>query len=128
MGFLLDTCAFLWMLSDAARLGPEARRRILDPASRLFLSAASSWDIAIKIGIGKLTLPEPISRVVLEHMQRNSIDPLPVQHEHALGVGGLPVHHRDPFDRMLISQAIAGSLAIVTPDPLITQYPVRVLG
>jgi PIN domain nuclease of toxin-antitoxin system len=127
MKLLLDTCAFLWMLGEDARLGPRSRALVLDPGNRLYLSAASSWEIAIKVGLGKLDLPEPPATLVPAQMVRNGIEPLAVEHIHALTTAGLPLHHRDPFDRLLVAQAQLEGLPLLTPDPAFAPYGVETI-
>jgi PIN domain nuclease of toxin-antitoxin system len=123
---LLDTCTFLWLAGGSA-LSPPAAAAVRDPSNELFLSAVSAWEIASKHRSGRLPLPEPPERLIPTERELRGVSALPFDEESALQVSRLPALHRDPFDRMLISQAIAMSLAIVTPDPLITQYPVRVI-
>jgi PIN domain nuclease of toxin-antitoxin system len=126
LSFLLDTCTFLWMLGDEERLGRKAREVIGDPVRRLYLSAASSWEIAIKVRLGKLVLPEP-QVLVPAQMARNAIEALPVQHHHALATAALEPHHRDPFDRLLIAQARLERLTLLTPDPAFVPYGIKLL-
>jgi PIN domain nuclease of toxin-antitoxin system len=126
MRFLLDTCAFLWMLVDDPRLGQHARSLILDPDSELLLSAASAWEMAIKERLGKLILPQPLATLVPAQLKRNMIEPLAVSHEHALATATLPPYHRDPFDRLLIAQARIERVAILTPDEAFSPYDVSV--
>jgi PIN domain nuclease of toxin-antitoxin system len=123
---LLDTCAFLWLAGGNA-LSAAAAAAVRDPSNDVFLSAVSVWEIASKHRAGRLPLPESPARLIPTERELRGVVELAFDEESALQVLRLPDLHRDPFDRMLISQAIAGSLAIVTPDPLITQYPVRVL-
>jgi len=122
---LLDTGCWLWSLTDPDRLNKRARELIADPAQELFLSAASSWEIAIKTALGKLRLPEAPDRYVPRRMESMDIQGLPVEHAHALRVFSLPAHHRDPFDRILIAQAQMESLAILTADPAFAAYDVE---
>lgn len=124
MRALLDTCTFLWVAADAPELSPAARGLVEDPTNEIFLSAVSAWEIAIKHAIGRLRLPEPPSTYVPDRRKRLSLQPLPLSEDEAVAVEKLPAAHRDPFDRMLVSQAITRGLTIVTPDKLITQYPV----
>jgi PIN domain nuclease of toxin-antitoxin system len=124
---LLDTCTFLWLAGGATSLSPAAADLIRDPANEVCLSAVSVWEIATKYRNGRLPLPEPPDRLIPTERDLRGVTALPFDEESALQVLRLPALHRDPFDRMLISQAIAGGLAIVTPDPLISQYPVRVI-
>jgi len=123
---LLDTCTFLWLISDAAELSTPARRLFSDPANEVFLSVASSWEIIVKNQLGKLPLPQPPHEFIPTWRTRHNIEPLPLAEAAVLQLARLPDYHRDPFDRILICQAIADGLAILTPDPLIRQYPVRV--
>ncbi len=124
MRLLLDTCTFLWIVTADESLSPAARELFMDPANDVFLSAVSAWEIAIKHSLGKLPLPRPPSVLVPEERKRHHIDPLPLDETAALAGAKLPELHRDPFDRMLVCQAIMGGLTLVTPDPLVTQYPV----
>ena len=127
MRLLLDTCTFLWLAGGAASLSPAAINLIRDPANDVYLSAVSAWEIATKYRAGRLPLPEPPDRLIATERDLRGVTALAFDEESALQVLRLPALHRDPFDRMLISQAIAGGLAILTPDPLISQYPVRVI-
>ena len=127
MNVLLDTHAFLWWIADDVRLSQAARDAISDPDNEILVSAASAWEIAIKVGIGRLTLPAPAKRFVPRQVQRNGFVALPIQLEHALAVEDLPKHHKDPFDRMLVAQARAEKLTLITDDPLIQRYNVETL-
>jgi PIN domain nuclease of toxin-antitoxin system len=124
---LLDTCTFLWTIAGATGLSPTARDALVDPDHDLFLSAVSAWEIAVKHAAGRLPLPEPPERYVPKQRTMRGIVALPLDEDAALYLGRLPAIHRDPFDRMLICQALAGGLTIVTPDQDIARYPVRVL-
>lgn len=126
MRFLLDTHCWLWLQTTPERLSPEVLSLFEDPANDLFLSAASSWEIAIKYGLGKLSLPEPPSRYVPRRMTASGCRGLAVEHGHALRVAELPPHHRDPFDRVLVAQAQLENLELVTVDPLFLSYDVTV--
>ncbi len=126
MRLLLDTCSFLW-LAGGTPLSEAAVTVVRNPANDLYLSAVSAWEISTKYQSGRLPLPESPERLIPIERRLRGIEELAFDEESALQVLRLPPLHHDPFDRMLISQAIAGSLAIVTPDPLITQYPVRVI-
>jgi PIN domain nuclease of toxin-antitoxin system len=127
MNLLLDTCTFLWVLSGASELSPRAANLIRAPENDVFFSSASAWEIAIKYSRGHLVLPERPERFVPQARDAHGISPLSIDEESALHVTRLPSLHRDPFDRILVGQAIVHGLAIVTPDPLITQYPVRTI-
>lgn len=122
MRVLLDTCAFLWMITDAPALSARAREVLADPANELLLSAASCWEISIKCGLGKLRFSKSPEKVVPEQMQRLSIEALPVLPSHALHVASLKPIHRDPFDRLLVAQSRLERLPILTPDPQIKAY------
>jgi PIN domain nuclease of toxin-antitoxin system len=123
---LLDTCAFLWLIGDSPELSASARRLFSDPSNEVFLSAASAWEIIVKHQLGKLPLPQPPQEFIPTWRSRHGIEPLPLDEAAVLQLARLPDYHRDPFDRILICQSIANGLVILTPDPLIGQYPVRV--
>ena len=127
MRLLLDTVAFLWLAEDDARLSAVAREAIVDPANDVFLSAASAWEIAIKHGLGRLRLQMPPDEYVPEQRLLHRIETLGIDEDATLQVGKLPDLHRDPFDRLLIAQAIVHGLTIVTPDRLIRGYTVPIL-
>ena len=120
---LLDTHAFLWWLADESRLGIGARKRIAEPANAVFVSAATGWEIGIKRALGKLQAPDDLDSVV----EDEGFAHLPVTFFHGEQAGALPPHHRDPFDRMLVAQAQAEGLVIVTRDPQIKTYGIRTL-
>jgi PIN domain nuclease of toxin-antitoxin system len=124
---LLDTCTFLWIVGGDPALSARAREVFVDPESEVYLSAASAWEIGVKHRLGKLPLPEPPESFVPAQREAHGIEALAVDDESALHVAKLPDLHRDPFDRMLIAQAIVGGLALVTPDEWVRQYPVRTL-
>lgn len=125
MRFLLDTCSFLWLLTDAPDLSETARRLIRDPGNDIFLSAVSAWEISVKHGLGKLPLPAPPERFVPAQREYHGVTSLDLDEESVLQVHRLPALHRDPFDRAIVCQAIVHGLGVLTPDPLIAQYPVR---
>jgi PIN domain nuclease of toxin-antitoxin system len=126
MELLLDTNALLWALAGDDRLG-GATLHIRDRRNRVYASAVSAWEIAIKAGLGRLTLPPNIGTWLPSELAHAHFTPLPISIDHALGVERLPRHHSDPFDRLLIAQAIHETLAIVTSDALFDSYDVRVL-
>jgi PIN domain nuclease of toxin-antitoxin system len=121
---LLDTCTFLWIITDATELSAKARKLFTDPDNEVFLSAVSAWEISVKHALKRLPLPELPSRFIPAQREKHGIDPLPLQEEATLYLPALPEYHKDPFDRMLVCQAIVHGLVILTPDDLITQYPV----
>lgn len=116
MRFLLDTHVWLWLLTEPERIDPKVLDRLGDRANQLLLSAASSWEIAIKHQLGRLRLPEHPATYVPDRLRRSGVTPLPVEHGHALEVARLPPHHRDPFDRLLVAQASLLRLPLVTAD------------
>lgn len=127
MSYLLDTHVWLWLLTDPARIRADLLSELRFGRTRLLLSAASSWEIAIKWGIGRLPLPDPPATYIPSRMLRSGVEGLPVEHAHALRVAGLPNLHRDPFDRLLIAQAQVERLMIVTVDPVFDAYDVSVV-
>ncbi|MBS4022353.1 MAG: type II toxin-antitoxin system VapC family toxin [Dethiobacter sp.] len=123
---LLDTHVFLWWITDDPRLSEQAGNIISNSENRLFYSAASGWETAIKAGLDKLILKEGnLHDFLYEQMEINDIAPLPVQMNHALHVHRLPLLHRDPFDRMIIAQAQVENMTIVTQDRQIARYYVE---
>ena len=122
--FLLDTHAFLWLATDDKRLSRAARALVLDPAIELFLSAGSVWEMAIKKSLGRIELAVPLSRLVEEQLQHLRTSLLEIRCEHALLVETLPFHHRDPFDRLLVAQAIEENLPLLSADSQLDAYPV----
>ena len=127
MSLLLDTLAFLWWITDSPRLPGAARQGIADPNARIYWSAASSWEVAIKYALGRLPLPKPPADYLPRQLELNGIRPMPITDAHALGVANLPPHHDDPFDRMLVAQALAEGLVLVSGDPVMHAYDVKVL-
>jgi PIN domain nuclease of toxin-antitoxin system len=127
MKVLLDTHTFLWWITDDRRLSLRAREVISNEENELFISAATGWEIAIKVRIGRLELPDDPQRFVPEQLRINAFKPLPIGMDHALHVSILPDHHRDPFDRMLIAQAQVEGMPIVSADPNIEKYQVEVI-
>jgi PIN domain nuclease of toxin-antitoxin system len=126
--FLLDTHAWLWWLEDSPRLGPQMRTALGRSDAAVWVSAATAWEIAIKVALGRLDLGEPPDVCLPRELARSGFRPLAVRVDHALAVGRLPEHHRDPFDRLLVVQAQMEGLTIVTTDPKITKYDVATLS
>ena len=116
--FLLDTHTLLWWLNDSPQLGPRCRQMISDDRNQVFVSAATTWEISIKMAIGKLRAPEDMDSVV----EDEGFSKLPISLYHGQLAGSLPAHHRDPFDRMLIAQAQAEGLILITADENISLY------
>lgn len=127
MKLLVDTCAFLWIASESPRLSKVAAAVFLDRNNDRYLSAASSWEIAIKHAAGRLLLPERPDIFIPMVREASGIASLEIDEESALHAGKLPALHADPFDRMLVAQAIVHGMTILTPDPQIERYAVRVL-
>ncbi|MCC6141960.1 MAG: type II toxin-antitoxin system VapC family toxin [Nitrospira sp.] len=126
MKCLLDTCTFLWIIAGAKELSPTAKEIFANPANEVLLSAVSVWELSVKHSLGKLPLPSVVERFVVEQRERHGIAVLSLDERAVLHLHKLPALHRDPFDRMLICQAIEHDCVLLTPDPLIAQYPVRV--
>jgi PIN domain nuclease of toxin-antitoxin system len=125
MKFLVDTHCWLWLQASPERLAAPLLALLEDPANDLLLSAASSWEIAIKYALGKLPLPEPPSRYVPRRMTASGSRGLPIEHAHSLRVAELPLHHRDPFDRLLVAQAQIEKLVLLTVDRQFEKYDVE---
>lgn len=119
---LLDTHAWLWFNGGDERLRPEVRDLLRDPDNDLYLSAASTWEIAIKVAAGRLELPMAPERYVPSRMTENGVLPLSIHPPHTLRAAALPMHHRDPFDRMLVAQAQVEALELLTGDPRLKPY------
>jgi PIN domain nuclease of toxin-antitoxin system len=124
MNLLLDTHAFLWAIDNNPRLTSKARDAIVDGNNIVFVSAATAWEISIKKAIGKLKVPDGD---YLEELRLHRFTPLDITTEHALAIENLPLHHQDPFDRMLIAQAQVEKLTLVTRDPRMKAYAVQVI-
>ena len=127
MNVLLDTQAFLWWAVNSDRLTPAATSVIADPASKVHVSVASAWEIAIKSTTGRLELAAPVETYVPELLEKLGFDALAVDVAHALRAGSLPRHHSDPFDRMIVAQGQLEDMPIVTADPLIGLYDVETI-
>lgn len=127
MKYLLDTHTFLWWITDDTSLSDKAKKIITNVDSTLFLSAASGWEIAIKARLGKITLPDDITTFIYEQISINAINELPIRINHTLQTYLLPEHHRDPFDRILVSQSQLEMLPIITGNSLISKYKVKVI-
>ena len=127
MKLLLDTVTFLDAVLDPKSLSSRVKDQLVDPDNERYLSIVSSWEIAIKYAMGKLGLPDVPERFIPEHRGKLAADTLAVDEESVLHIVRLPPLHRDPFDRLLICQAIVHGMVLVTPDPRIPRYPVRTL-
>lgn len=127
MRLLLDTCTFLWLTKGSIKLSPNAIEAFSDPKNEVYLSAVSAWEINVKYSLGKLPLPLEPDKFIPKERKRHMIIGLDLSENDTLHLYKLPTPHKDPFDRMLVCQAIEHSLTILTPDPLVTQYPIRSL-
>jgi PIN domain nuclease of toxin-antitoxin system len=125
--FLLDTSVFLWSLGGRDRLSAESLQLLASRSNQLYLSAASSWEIAIKYQLGKIRLPAPPKEFIPAAIKDLGLIALDVTHRHSVAVGELPFHHRDPFDRLLIAQAQVESFAILTTDDDFRHYDVEII-
>ena len=125
MNYLLDTGVVIHNLIAKSRLNRKALQLLADDSAELYLSAASSWEITIKAGTGKLILPQPPSEFVIRAIQLMSLQSLDITHSHVAAVEMLPNYHRDPFDRMLIAQAQTEGLVLLTADRNLEKYPVE---
>lgn len=127
MSLLLDTAVFLWFISGDARLPAGLRVSLQEGTRAVYLSAISLWEIIVKAQLGKLKLPEPAAHYIPKQRERHRIEALPLDEASVTHLSKLPSQHRDPFDRMLICQALEHGLAIVTPDEAIRAYPIKTL-
>ncbi len=125
---LVDTHVWLWLQTEPERIKTQVREMVEDTSTEIMLSAASAWEITIKYGLGKLSLPREPAIYVPERMRTSGTTPLAVEHAHVLRTGELPMHHRDPFDRLLVAQAQILDVPIVTSDPQIAAYDVEVVA
>jgi PIN domain nuclease of toxin-antitoxin system len=126
MKALLDTHTFLWAISADKRLSSRAQQIFVGP-SDLWLSVASIWEILIKVQTGKMDLPCPTGPYIVKKLAENRIETLPISLDHVLKVETLPMHHRDPFDRVVIAQSVVEDIPIVTGDPLFEKYTARLV-
>ena len=124
MKLLLDTHTFLWFLDDSPQLSQKGKA-LLEADNELLLSIASLWEIAIKLRLGKLTVAVPIEVLMTQQLTQNDIELLPITMAPLIVVSTLPLHHRDPFDRLLIAQAMVEQMPIVSADPAFDAYPVQ---
>ena len=123
MRLLLDTHALLWWLAEAPQLSESQYNAIRNPANHIYVSAATTWEIGIKTGLGKITTPGDLAAVIIE----NRFTPLPITIPHTIRISSLPPIHKDPFDRILIAQALVEDLIMVTADIDMKKYDVQVI-
>lgn len=126
MRFLLDTHIWLWMIAEPRRFSAGTASLLEDPANQLLLSVASSWEIAIKFSLGKLSLPSSPAKYVSAQIEKTGVTPLCIEHSHALHIATLEPHHRDPFDRLLIAQAELEDATMVTADRQFAPYSIAI--
>lgn len=122
MPALIDTHAFLWLISDDGHLTSAARSYLQETGNSVYLSVASAWEIAIKVGRGRLQLDIPLQQVLTQILRQFSLSLLPITPSHLVVVASLPHHHRDPFDRMIIAQCIVEKLPLVSADQALDAY------
>jgi PIN domain nuclease of toxin-antitoxin system len=125
---LLDTQVWLWVLGEPTRLSAAGRARLRSPANTFYLSAASVWEIVIKHTVGKLRLPDEPVAYLRGRLAETPATILPITHEHTLQLALLPLHHRDPFDRILVAQAQVEGLRLMTADRQFKAYPVEIVS
>lgn len=125
MRFLLDTHALLWYTLNAPELSATAKALIIEKSNEIYVSAISFWEIAIKVSIGKLKLNQPFERFVDTCLHQYQFVTLPIAPQHTTLLVGMPFHHRDPFDRMLIAQSIAETIPIISSDVILDAYGVQ---
>ena len=128
MKLLLDTHIFIWWVSDPSKLSQQALALCEDCTNSVIVSVASIWEIQIKQQLGKLTLNLPLQQLIANQQQTNDVVVLPIELEHVLALQSLPAHHKDPFDRMLVAQAIVEQAILLSADSVFAAYPVQVLG
>lgn len=127
MKVLLDTHVFLWAISEPERLSPRARQAIEDPRNTRLVSAASAWEILIKVQAKRLKLPSNAAAFVTRQISQIAAEVLDIRMQHVLRILTLPALHRDPFDRMLIAQSQVERAPLITADPLMARYPVDII-
>ena len=125
MNLLIDTHIVIWFYQTDARMSATALTLIQDPANSTFVSAASHWEIAVKISTGKLKLAESFPDFVQHAIADNGFTILPIEPRHTAQLIALPFHHRDPFDRMIVAQAIVEKMPVISVDPVLDSYPIR---
>lgn len=127
MKYLLDTMVWLWSVGPSKTIGTAGLEILASREEEIYLSAASSWEIAIKTRLGKFQLPEPPGRYVPKRLIDQGIRSLPINQDHSLKVYDLPLHHSDPFDRIIIAQAIVEDMVVLTSDRVFEKYPIDVV-
>lgn len=128
MRILIDTHIFIWLTDSSHLLSNSAKELLSDPNNSQVLSVASLWEMQIKLAIGKLPLRLPLADLVREQQEKNGFEILPITLNHVLALETLPMHHKDPFDRLLIAQAQAENLPLLSADAVFEQYPIHRLA
>ena len=127
MKIILDSCTFLWIITDDPKLSTLAKEVYLSPENEVYLSVVSEWEIALKYSIGKLPLPANPLQYIFDQRVKHGVNILPLTEPMALAVASIPFYHNDPFDRMMISQASSINAAVLSPDEHLRKYPVRII-
>ena len=127
MKILLDTCTFLWIITNDPKLSLSAREIFVNPDNNVFLSTVSSWEIVVKYTLGRLPLPQPPDKIIPNQRKLHEIESLPLDEEATFHLTKLPDYHKDPFDRMIVCQALVHGLTILSPDEAIQKYPARTI-
>jgi PIN domain nuclease of toxin-antitoxin system len=125
MKVLIDTHVFLWGIQDEAKR--SGRVRALLPAAEVWISVASLWEIIVKVQIGKFVMPTPVGDYLAHKLRMNGVSILPLNFDHVRRLEEIPLHHRDPFDRILIAQSLEEKLPLVTADPHFANYPIQII-
>ncbi len=127
MKILIDTHIFIWFSQDSNQLSRSASALLRNPDNEIFLSMASAWEIQIKVDIQKLALPLPLLELIALQRQTNNLQILPIELSHIYALGALPMHHRDPFDRLLIAQSNAEAMPLLSADAIFDRYDAQIL-
>jgi PIN domain nuclease of toxin-antitoxin system len=127
MKYLLDTVVWLWSIDSVERLSKNGKEVLDNGKEEVYFSAATAWELSIKARLGKLTLPGPPAECIPAFMAKQGLRPLPVTHIHAVKVYDLPAHHEDPFDRLIIAQAMTEEMTVLTANRVFAKYSVEVL-
>lgn len=128
MRALLDTHVFLWAINAPERLSAKTVATILEPGNQILVSMASAWEIAIKVGIGKFDMPTPLAAYLQRQLAKHGFILLPIQFSHLAMLEKLPLHHRDPFDRLLIAQCLEEDATLITVDRQMKRYRVKIIN
>ena len=127
MNLLLDTHAFIWWATEPEKLSSQARAHCEDDNNNLLLSVASVWEMQIELQLGKLKLDDPLRAFIEYQQQADDLRILPIDIEHVFALDNLPLHHKDPFDRIIVAQANVEELFVVSKDEIFSAYPVKLI-